>query len=224
MRNDDELRALIQKKADALGWSGAELARKADVSQQNVQRILSGEVRFSRSIPAILTALGIKPSLAGDLSPAGKVRALPADNDLIFGEELVGERDFPVFAGAAGGSGHMIISTDPIQYVRRPDRLLGVPKGYGLIVVGDSMKPAFWHGDIALVHPHLSIRSSVDVVIYRNNDGDQHEAVIKHLVRETPTEWMLRQWNPPEGESEYFSLGKEDWSVCHYVVGRYAGR
>ena len=218
MKVDDELRALITQKREALGWSGARLATEAGTSQQNVQRIERGDVQFSRAVPLVLKALGIKPGLVA------KPDSAPAIGVPIEAEELVGDRDLPVYASAAGGKGQMIVSVEPMQYVKRPDRLIGVRKGYGIIVVGDSMEPAFWHGDIALVHPYLALRSNVDVVLYKGSDTDGREAIIKRLVRDAGETYKLRQWNPPEGEPRDFDEDKADWPICHHVVGRYAGR
>lgn len=216
MKLDDDLRHLIRTKREALGLSQASLAAKAETTQQTVDRIEKGKTTFSRHIPAILKALDIKPSLANTYSPAaGSLDPIPAS-------ELLGDRDLPVYGAAQGGDGAMILSVDPVQLVRRPDSLMGVKDAYGLFVVGESMQPAFWHGDIILVHPHKPLRSGDDVVVYGVDNSGNGVAVVKHLLRFDDKYWHLRQWNPPEGQVQDFVLERRVWPVCHNVVGRFA--
>lgn len=140
------------------------------------------------------------------------------------GTDLVGARDFPIYAAAEGGKGHMIVTFEEIERVKRPAILEGVKNAYGLLVSGDSMKPAYRHGDMALVHPGLPPQRGEDVVLFDHpltelEDG-QAEAIIKHLVGWTSTEWQLEQYNPPREWSEL----KANWPTCHRVVGSYKRR
>jgi len=114
----------------------------------------------------------------------------------------------------------MIISTDPVDWVVRPDPLLNVAKGYGLIIVGESMMPAFRPGDIALINPHLPPLRDETCIFYAGHEGDMR-ATIKHLVRWTDAAWIVQQWNPPKGQRKEFSLPKKEWTKIHRVVGRY---
>jgi len=140
------------------------------------------------------------------------------------GSELVGARDFPIYAAAEGGKGHMIVTFEEIERVKRPAILEGVRNAYGLLVSGDSMNPAYRHGDMALVHPGLPPQRGEDVVLFDHplteiEDG-QAEAIIKHLVGWTSTEWQLEQYNPPREWSDL----KANWPTCHRVVGSYKRR
>lgn len=90
-------------------------------------------------------------------APKPKRRIIP-------GDELVGGKDLPIYAAAMGGEGHVIITFDPVDYVKRPAVLQSVRGGYGIIVKGTSMVPAYWEGDIALVNPHLPPARDTDCV------------------------------------------------------------
>lgn len=204
----------IQQAREARGWSQAELAEKAGTNQQTVDRIESGITKHSRATPAILRALGLEL----DQSDSGDVKLEPAR--LISGEQLVGERDLPVYSSAEGGGGALILSTDPIEWVKRPAPLANVKGGYGIYIVGESMVPRFNPSEIALVHPHLPFRAGVDVVLYRG-DVQDHHAIVKHLRGASSSVWKLRQWNPAEGESMDFELDRAEWTVCHVIVGSY---
>jgi len=146
---------------------------------------------------------------------------------IIPGRELVGDRNFPVFAAARGGSeGHQIVSFEAIDYVKRPSILDQVKDAYGLYIVGESMVPAFEPGDMALVHPHLPPARDKNVVLYHvpPTTGAEAEAMVKRLVRHDDRDWHLRQFNPPEGMERDFTVPRADWAYCHRIVGKYEAR
>lgn len=146
--------------------------------------------------------------------------AQPFRPQIVPGNELVGARDFPIYAAAEGGDGHLIVTFDPIEVVKRPAILDGVKGAYGLLVSGDSMEPAYDHGDMALVHPGLGPGRLVDVVLYDHPPDGDAQAIIKRMLSWNEREWHLRQFNPRKD----FSVARVDWPVCHRVVGRYARR
>lgn len=207
----------IRQAREALGWSQAELAEKAGTNQQTIDRIESGKTQHSRATPAVLRALGLET----DQSNTPDIKLEPAR--LVPGEQLVGERDLPVYSSAEGGGGALILSTDPIEWVKRPAPLVNVRGGYGIYIVGESMVPRFNPGEIALVHPHLPFRAGVDVVLY-HGDVHDHHAIVKHLRGASGSVWRLRQWNPADGESQDFELNRGEWTVCHVIVGTYTQR
>jgi phage repressor protein C with HTH and peptisase S24 domain len=140
---------------------------------------------------------------------------------LIPGNELVGDqRDLPVYAAAKGGDGHVIITFDPISYMKMPAVLQGVKGGYGLLLSGDSMVPAYRPGETALVNPNLPPMRDEDVILYHTSEMDENEAIIKRLVGFNDREWMLEQYNPHKEFKEF----RGDWPVCHRVVGKYNTR
>lgn len=136
---------------------------------------------------------------------------------IVPGAQLVGDKDLPVFGTAQGGSGALIVTDQPVDWVVRPDPLLRVRDGYGMIVTGDSMEPAIKAGSIALVNPHLPPRPG-DLCIFRNHadDGSTHVAV-KEYRGETEAAWKVRQYNPPKD----FTYKKTEWQIRHRVVGSY---
>lgn len=133
------------------------------------------------------------------------------------GAQLVGDKDLPVFGTAQGGSGALIVTNEPVDWVVRPDPLLRVKDGYGMIVTGDSMDPALRAGSIALINPHLPPRPG-DYCLFRSHaeDGTTH-AAIKEYRGETEAVWKVRQYNPPKD----FTLKKSEWQIRHRVVGSY---
>ncbi len=133
---------------------------------------------------------------------------------------LVGERDLPVFGIAQGGSGALIVTSEPVDYVVRPDPLLRVKDGYGIIVTGDSMDPVHKHGSTALVNPHIPWKTG-DTCVFRSHadDGSVHVA-IKEIRSATDDLWRVRQYNPAKD----FTLRRSEWQICHVTVGNYFSR
>lgn len=140
------------------------------------------------------------------------------------GNTLTGERDLPVFGSAQGGSGVLVVSSDPVEWVSRPEPLSKVRDGYGVIILEDSMSPEFEPGDIALVHPHLPPTAGCTCIFKRHLPDGSVEACIKRLRRVTADAWHVRQWNPPSGQKTDFTMKRSEWQECHVTVGRYTRR
>lgn len=156
----------------------------------------------------------------GELGPATASapaqRAIPAS-------DLVGARDFPVFAAAMGGDGHLIVTFDQVETVKRPSILEGVRNAYALLISGDSMRPAFNHGDMALVHPGLPVARDKVHIFYDHppfGAPGEIEAMVKNLLSWTEKKWHLEQYNP----AKTFDVDRVDWPTAHRVVGRYDAR
>ncbi|NGX99834.1 MAG: helix-turn-helix transcriptional regulator [Candidatus Afipia apatlaquensis] len=157
----------------------------------------------------------------GLVRPVQPVRSVEQLGQYIPGDHLVGARDFPIYAAAQGGNGHLIVHSDVMEYVKRPVVLEGVPDAYGILVTGGSMIPAFRPNDMALVHPRRPPERDSDVILFDHDHrtGDA-KAMIKRLVGFNDRSWKLEQYNPPETFTEH----RADWPICHQVVGKYNAR
>lgn len=206
----------ITAARQAIGISQGELAKRVGVSQAAIAKIESGMVQRTRIAPELARVLQIP---LGELDPAFDGQE-PVGQRLIAGSDLVGARDLPVFAAAMGGDGHLIVTFEAIEYVRRPQPLEHVKEGYGVLITGESMVPAYDPGDIALVNPRMPPIVDADVVLYHAPPSGEAEAIVKRLLGSTQREWKLRQYNPPLD----FTEDRVDWKVCHRVVGKYARR
>jgi hypothetical protein len=122
----------------------------------------------------------------------------------------------PIYSAAQGGKGHIIIDFDPIEEARPPDELSRVRDAYGILIVGESMVPAYKPGDVAWVNPHKPVERDTDVVLYHVPPHGEAEAIIKTLVSFSPREWKLRQYQPLRD----FTESRVDWPVCHRIVGK----
>ena len=122
----------------------------------------------------------------------------------------------PVYSAARGGAGHVIIDHTPIEDAVPPEELLHVRGAYGILIVGESMVPAYKPGDIAWINPHKHPERETDVVLYHVPPNGEAEAIIKTLVSFSDREWKLRQYQPALD----FSESRIDWPVCHRIVGK----
>jgi phage repressor protein C with HTH and peptisase S24 domain len=122
----------------------------------------------------------------------------------------------PIHAAAQGGKGHLIIDFDPIEQAAPPEELIRVRNAYGILIVGESMVPAYKPGDIAWVNPHKQPERDTDVVLYHVPPNGEAEAIIKALVSFSEREWKLRQYQPALN----FTESRIDWPVCHRIVGK----
>jgi SOS-response transcriptional repressor LexA len=150
------------------------------------------------------TAAPLGGRLEGDRRGTGSLRA--ADR-----------ADLPVYASAEGGSG-IIITSEPIDFIRRPEPLLSVRDGYACYVIGDSMSPAYEQGDLLLVHPGRPARPGDDCAFIRGQDDGTQEALIRRLLRSTPDKWRVRQFNPAKD----LDLDRSHWQKIQLIVGKYS--
>jgi phage repressor protein C with HTH and peptisase S24 domain len=197
--------------------SQLDLARMAGVSQQLIAAIETGRTRSTKFLPRIALALNRRP---GELDPDW----LPVEEQRTAASPAsFGERDLPVYASAEGGEGQIIVSADPMEVIPRPSPVAGVRDAYAVYITGESMIPEFEPGDLAIVNPNLPPIAGVTCIFYGEKGGTAR-ATIKRLRRQTQDAWHVRQWNPPEGMKEGFTLRRADWPICHRTVGKHSRR
>ena len=163
-------------------------------------------------------------SVAGQRKVVVNVRNRTEGESLtqIPGSQLIGERDLPVFGTSQGGKGAVILSSDPVDWVARPEPLARVKDGYGIIITEDSMAPEFRSGDTALVNPHLPARAG-DTCIFRGQRRDGTIlSCIKFLRRQTADAWHVTEWNSDDGRKRDFTLKKSEWQKAEVTVGKYS--
>lgn len=215
-----DTQALVRALVERFGSEEA-LASRANVGQSSVNRWLhGGKIRSDNLTTLMELARDVPAASAALAGAAGGPDAFTPR--IVPGGDLVGRRDFPVYAAAQGGDGHQIVTFDAIDYVKRPAVVEHVPDAYGLYIVGESMVPAFEPGDMALVNPRLPAARDKNAVFYHvpPTSGGDVEAIVKRLMSFSERDWHLRQWNP----SRDFTEARADWPVCHRIVGKYEAR
>ena len=195
------------------GLSQEQLARRIGVRQNTIAAIELGTTKKSKYLPDIARVLEISLT---DLDAGDGSRRTPT----IPGTDLVGARDLPLYATVEAGEGAVVMSSDPVDEIRRPAPLATVKGAYGVIVSGESMVPALRPGDIVLIHPHLPPKVE-DICLFISERNGEFVATIKEYVGQTKDHWKVKRYKPEEKE---FTLRKSEWQTCHVSVGRYSRR
>lgn len=218
---EDRIRQLVRKRVADLRLSLAEVSLKIGRNHAYLQQFLERGVPRDlpeKIRPALATILQVDESALragadGRPAPARTVRASSAPDGS-------GDKDLPVYASAQGGPTGMLVTPDPIDWVPRPRPLQNVAKAFGMYVVGDSMEPAYRHGDMVFVHPSLPPLRGDDVVLTKLHADRDMCALVKTLLGWNDRHWKLKQWNP---ERE-FQLSRQEWQQVHVIVGKYNRR
>jgi phage repressor protein C with HTH and peptisase S24 domain len=200
----------IQQRLDALGLSERAASLAATGSDATIRMIRTGKSVHPRADTLSKLAQVLQTTEqwllnGGEVATVGADPALqPSDvreAQVPVPTTLNLPKDMPVLGTAAGselGQGAFQITTDVVDYVRRPPGLIGARDAYSLYVEGDSMSPRFEPGDLIFVHPHRKPLGGDYVVIQEpdTNNGEPR-AFVKRLVKITGTTIRVQQFNPP---------------------------
>jgi phage repressor protein C with HTH and peptisase S24 domain len=113
-------------------------------------------------------------------------------------------RDWPqnvpvMGTGAAGRSGDFALNGNIVEYVKRPPGIATAAQVFAIWVSEDSMFPRFSSGDLVYVHPGRQPRPGDDVLIELAEEPDgTRPAFVKRFVKQTTTELIIEQFNPPD--------------------------
>jgi phage repressor protein C with HTH and peptisase S24 domain len=228
---------LAQRLQDAIeraGMTQAAVGREASkygdpVSQQVVQHLASGRNTTSKHLLAIARALNVDIEwLIGGKKLAAEAGSMSARGGALKSSRKPGAETprmqvaeaqrVPVLGMAeCGPDGWSLWNGDVIDTIPRPSNLMGAPKAYAVYIVGDSMEPRYYAGEIAHVHPGkpVTIGAFVLVQIRPDHDGETPKAVVKRLVKRSATKLTLEQYNPPKK----FELKADEIVSIHRVVG-----
>jgi phage repressor protein C with HTH and peptisase S24 domain len=200
----------VRERRLALKLSQPQLAKKASsITYQAIQQLEAGG--GTKHLVAIARALGVSAEWLQDgtgPAPSGKIapsRAALAEKLKVLG------------MAECGADGWSLWNGDVIDMVDRPASLAGVANAYGVYVVGGSMEPRYFPGELVLIHPGKPVTLGAFVLVQRKpkQDGDPPLAVIKRLIRRTASKITLEQFNPAKS----FDIRSDDIVSVHRVVG-----
>jgi phage repressor protein C with HTH and peptisase S24 domain len=200
----------VRERRLALKLSQPQLAKKAgSITYQAIQQLEAGG--GTKHLVAIARALGVSAEWLQDgtgPAPSGKIapsRAALAEKLKVLG------------MAECGADGWSLWNGDVIDMVDRPASLAGVANAYGVYVVGGSMDPRYFPGELVLIHPGKPVTLGAFVLVQRKpkQDGDPPLAVIKRLIKRTASKITLEQFNPAKS----FDIRSDDIVSVHRVVG-----
>lgn len=177
--------------------TAAEFGRAIGVAESTMRTYETGVRR-----PPLEVAERIASALRIDLSDilTGRLRPNARLSPTVFPSDLLSlPNDLPVYGQGAGsilGKGAISMSGD-LGYVRRPPGLAGAKTAYALYVVGQSMEPRYFQGDLLFVQPGRPPRPG-DTVVIQIQDSENADIVayIKIFQRMTDDEVICQQYNP----------------------------
>lgn len=124
-----------------------------------------------------------------------------------------GPDTIPLLGHANGSSDAILISTEnEIGRVLRHPNQHGLKDAFALTVVGDSMAPRYYDGEVAYIGGKTGPKKGQDCIIELLNS----EGYLKEFVRRNDKEIICRQLNPPKEWKKKLSEVKS----VHAVVGR----
>lgn len=192
------------------------LAEKAGVSQQLIHALEAGTARSSRFIDRISAALECAPA---DIDPAfGLPTAARTQENPARAPEL--PRELPVFAADQSFSAALPDPEDAIDFIPRPFPLQNMRRAYGVMVLGNAMRPEFEAGDYVLVNPYLPPLADTSCV-FSGEGNEGRRLMIARLVAETADAWTVRLWNADTPKAAEQGLSRQHWQFCHRIIGRY---
>lgn len=105
--------------------------------------------------------------------------------------------DIPLWASSeAGEEGVVVLAPDPIDFLRRSERMENVKKPFAFYVVGETMSPVIEHGTQVIINPTLPPTANKDHVFIQDLPDGTMKATVKRLLKLEPTTWRVRQYSP----------------------------
>lgn len=137
--------------------------------------------------------------------------------------QCLGKLNLPVYAAVEGGPGEIAWGSEPLETIPRPWYVENSPHAIAIVVTGESMMPVIRPGQMVVVDPRLPPIPTEPAIFISERHGE-FKATLKELRRSTATDWVVYQYNPPEGQDHEFKLPKAEWPKAQRVVGWFAGR
>ena len=200
----------VRERRLALKLSQPQLAKKAGgITYQAIQQLEAGG--GTKHLVAIARALGVSAEWLQDgTGPAPSGKIAPSRSSLVEKLKVLGIAE-------SGADGWSLWNGDVIDMVDRPAALAGVPSAYAVYVVGASMEPRYFAGEMVMIHPGKPVTLGAFVLVQKRpkHDGDPPLAAIKRLVKRTASKVTLEQFNPHKS----FDIKTDDIVSIHRVVG-----
>ncbi|MGH6828217.1 MAG: helix-turn-helix domain-containing protein [Rhizomicrobium sp.] len=127
-------------------------------------------------------------------------------------------RDLRVLGMAeCGPDGWSLWNGEVIEMTSRPPNLAGSPLAYAVYVVGTSMEPRYFAGELAYVHPGKPVAIGDFVLVQVRPEAGEAtpKAILKRLVKRSAARIVLEQYNP----GKLTELKTRDVISVHQVVG-----
>lgn len=213
----------------AIGKNQAGLARALGIPQQRVREIAKGLRRIQENEWEPLAAY-LEWTVSDIHSARGDVQKPPpratGRNITVPLQSAPGvlpfrpvEESVPVWWNRHLGAGLLHIERRVVDVVPRSEFLRYAMYSFGIEVMQDDMSPAFERRDVVVLNPDRAVQAGDDVLVvkgYGEKSVEPFEAVLRRLVAETETHWVVRQYHPAKD----YKLAKSEWTRALHVAGK----
>lgn len=211
-----KLAAMVREARERKDLTQRQLAELVGVSQQAIGQVETGASKRPAFWRKLAAALDLpEESVAELMRDSQRRERVERGSPLIRasgrgGFEVVRHassyKKIPVMGRVAGspvGDGHLIIG-DAVDRTDCPPWLEDAQDAYALFVVGESMIPRFYPGELIYVHPNRQPRRDDFVVAQiRQPGGGDVFGYVKQFVRMDGKSLVLRQFYPKIEELEF---------------------
>lgn len=192
----------IRERVAELGLNPSSASQKAGLSKDALRKLLSNpdQMPTGKTLTGLAKALEVSEQwiLTGsEASSPSRPDVRAASSEMPLRHQM--PNDVPVLGTAAGSHlrGAFQISSDPVDYVRRPPSLMNARNIYSLYVEGSSMEPQYNPGDLIYVHPDRPPRPGDAVVVQCQLTSEgQMEATLGIYMRRTAEALIIKKHNP----------------------------
>lgn len=202
--------ARLKSKLADLNWSlprlAAEMGRPDDAALiESLGKYVNGKVDNPRGtmLRDIAKAIGtteIELRTGNNLTmsvPLSEAEPNSRDNARLGGAVSL-SHTVPVYGQAMGGKhGEFVLNGNKVGDLLAPSSLIGVPDAYAVYIAGDSMEPRYFAGEVAFIHPRLTVKKGDFVVAQiATDEGSAPLAFVKRFLSMDDRRLRLEQLNP----------------------------
>jgi phage repressor protein C with HTH and peptisase S24 domain len=229
----------ISERLKAVKLSAQAASIQAGLSKDTLRKLLGSETQIpaGKTLTGLAKVLRVSEQwiLTGE-GPVDDVTAIREDGSLAFTQIKTPTptwseihpanvpipnradmpNDVPVRGTAAGShlKGAFQVTSDVIDYVRRPPALTGARDVYALFVEGSSMEPQYFPGDLIYVHPHRPPRIGDVIVVQAAIDEVNVEATLGVYAKRTERHLSILKRNP----ESHVQIKREHIKSIHKVL------
>jgi transcriptional regulator with XRE-family HTH domain len=226
-----ELGQIIRKAREAKGLDQVQLGKRFGVSKSAVNQWETGKnVPDHKKHARLARELDLDPAMIGALAAGEKWPPEAAQTSLLDAPPSPSQpsatppnappnpvaADIPVWASVAAGDGdgEMILTSEPIDFIRRSERTANVRDPFAFHVVGESMLERLAQGDQVVINPAMPLLPMTDCVFIHQAEDGMMYGLVKRLLRASGDTWKVRQLNPPRD----YELSRKKWTKAYRVA------
>lgn len=213
----------IAEWAKFRGLSQAEIVRRTSIDKSTVSRWFNGQTPtlrylrvlaelFETDVPRLFvgphfdfhgmsnisseTTTKVEQALT-DYLTNGNNPAAHAKQSSVFLSHVKGDMEIPLIEAYIAGLDGEFVFTESNRTVVAPPLLTDINGAYAVVVLGETMEPRYFDGEVVYVDPFRRVRTGDFVVAQvRDEKETQLKIYIKRLLRRNNVELVLCQFNP----------------------------